>query len=288
MEGKHIGILHPGQMGISLAATLQNGGHSVHWASQGRSPQTRRRADEFHLQDSGTLEDLGKTCDVLVSMCPPGAAQEVAEQVRESAFRGLYLDANAISPQRAVGIAQEMETAGIAFVDGSIIGGPAWKPGETWLYLSGERAQDLAVLFSAGPLEVEIVGEQPGRASALKVCYAAYTKGRTALLAAILAAAQLLGVRPDLERIWSRQWPGFSEETRENTRRVTAKAWRFAGEMEETAATFQSAGLPGEFHLAAAQIYSRLAGFKGDAPLPSLDDVIAALLKETGRNSTGI
>ncbi len=30
-----IGILHPGEMGVSIAASAKNGGHSVYWASDG-------------------------------------------------------------------------------------------------------------------------------------------------------------------------------------------------------------------------------------------------------------
>ena len=80
----------------------------------------------------------------------------------------------------------------VVFVDGGIVGGPAWEPGKTWLYLSGERAADVQPYFSAGPLETEVVGDVVGVASALKMCYASYTKGTTALLSTILAADQIL------------------------------------------------------------------------------------------------
>src|SRR5262249_26115729 len=141
--------------------------------------------------------------------------------------------------------------------DGGIIGGPAWKPNTTWLYLSGKEAQRVADCFAAGPLETCIVGDSIGKASALKMCFAAYTKGTTALLCAILAAAESLGVREELAQQWSRDGSAFADESVQRVRQVTAKAWRFAGEMEEIAATLQSAGVPGEFHSAAADIYRR-------------------------------
>jgi prephenate dehydrogenase len=77
----NIGILHPGNMGISIAASAQNSGHTVYWASEGRSPQTRERAERFGLLDGGTLEKLCETCSVIVSVCPPHAAEEVANQL---------------------------------------------------------------------------------------------------------------------------------------------------------------------------------------------------------------
>jgi 3-hydroxyisobutyrate dehydrogenase-like beta-hydroxyacid dehydrogenase len=272
-----VGILHPGQMGVSLAATAKNSGHDVYWASAGRSRATRGRAEVFELLDAGTLEALCTRCSVIVSVCPPHAAEEVAHQVLATSYRGLYLDANAISPQRAQRIGQAMVAAGVSFVDGGIIGGPAWEPGRTWLYLSGEEAERAAACFAAGPLETSVIGALAGKASALKMCYAAYTKGTTALLCAILATAETLGVRPELEGQWSREGSNFPEQARRRVRGVTSKAWRFEGEMEEISATFAAAGLPGDFHAAAAAVYRRLAHFKGAEDLPSLEEVLAAL-----------
>ncbi len=273
-----VGILHPGQMGISVAATAQNSGCDVYWASEDRSPQTQERAERFSLRDAGTQARLCKVCSVLISVCPPHAAEDVAQQVLEQGYEGLYIDANAISLQRVLRIGRAMEAAGVAFVDGGIIGGPAWKPGHTWLYLSGLRAGDARSCFAAGPLETAVIGEEIGKASALKMCYAAYTKGTTALLCAILGAAGTLGVWEELQCQWRRDWPELPDQAVERVRRVAAKAWRFAGEMEEISATFREAGLPGGFHSAAAETYRRLAHYKDAATPPSLEEVLADLV----------
>ena len=277
MSQETIGILHPGAMGVSVAASALRSGHQVCYASEERSDATRARATEHNLQDLGTFAELCKTCSIIISACPPHAAEEVARQVSAHGFKGLYLDANAISPQKARHIGEMLSSAGITFIDGGIIGGPAWTPGETWLYLSGKEAERIVDCFSAGPLEVSIVGNEIGKASALKMCYAAYSKGTTALLASILALAEANGVRAELSAQWGRDEPGFSEQAEGRARRVTAKAWRFAGEMDEIASTFESAGLPGGFHTAAGEIYRRLAHFKGTEEVPGLNDVLSAL-----------
>ncbi len=266
-------------MGISVAATAQNGNHQVYWVSEGRSPHTHERAGKFALRDARTLKDLCEACVIIVSVCPPHAAEAVAEQVAAQAYRGIYVDANAISPQRAILVGKKVEEAGARFVDGGIIGGPAWEPGRTWLYLSGEEAGEAAAFFSAGPLETCVLGDEISKASALKMCYAAYTKGTSALLCGIMATAEALGVREDLENQWSRGGSDFAKTTRERVRRVTAKAWRFAGEMDEIAATFREAGLPGEFHAAAGMIYQRIAGFKDAPPTLALEEVLEALMQ---------
>jgi 3-hydroxyisobutyrate dehydrogenase-like beta-hydroxyacid dehydrogenase len=277
MSQETIGILHPGAMGVSVAASALRSGHQVCYASEERSDATRARATEHNLQDLGTFAELCKTCSIIISVCPPHAAEEVARQVSAHGFKGLYLDANAISPQKARHIGEVLSSVGITFIDGGIIGGPAWTPGETWLYLSGKEAGRIADCFSAGPLEVSIVGNEIGKASALKMCYAAYSKGTTALLTSILALAEANGVQAELSTQWERDEPGFSEQAEGRTRRVTAKAWRFAGEMDEIASTFESAGLPGGFHTAAGEIYRRLAHFKGTEEVPGLNDVLSAL-----------
>ena len=279
MHPETIGVLHPGAMGISIAASALHSGHQVCYASEGRGDATRARAAEHDLRDLETLSALCAECSVIVSVCPPHAAEEVASQVIAHGFKGLYLDANAISPQKAKRIDEILSKADITFVDGGIIGGPAWTPGETWLYLSGEDAPRIADCFSAGPLEVSIIGDEIGKASALKMCYAAYTKGTTALLSAILALAESSGVRTELSAQWERDESGFSQQAERRARRVTSKAWRFAGEMDEIASTFESAGLPVGFHRAAGEVYSRLAHFKDADEQPELEDVLAVLLK---------
>ena len=273
-----IGILHPGAMGISVAASALRSGHRVCYASEGRSKATQGRASEYSLRDLGALAELCQTCSILISVCPPHAAEEVAQDAIELRFKGLYLDANAISPQKARRIGEMLTSAGITFVDGGIIGGPAWTPGETWLYLSGVEAKRIAKCFSAGLLETSVIGIEIGKASALKMCYAAYTKGTTALLTSILALSEAHGVRPELMAQWERDWPDFPAQTESRARRVTAKAWRFAGEMDEIASTFESADLPGGVHRAAGEIYRRLAGFKDAGELPELEAVLASLL----------
>ncbi|MGZ9234721.1 MAG: DUF1932 domain-containing protein [Anaerolineales bacterium] len=273
-----IGILHPGEMGVSIAASAVNNGHQVFWLSPGRSDKTRARAEKHTLIETDSLPELCRTCEMIISVCPPHAAEDVVKSVMGTGFRGLFLDANAISPHRAIEMGQTLTANGVQFVDGGIIGGPAWRPKETWLYLSGEHANEVAACFSNGPLETNIIGNEIGKASALKLCYAAYTKGTTALLSAILAAAESLDVREELYQQWDIDEQGFSEQVNRRVARVTAKAWRFEGEMMEIASTFREAGLPEGFHQSAAEIYHRMANFKDATKTPLLTDVLKSLL----------
>lgn len=275
-----IGLLHPGAMGISVAASALNSGHRVFWAAEGRSAETTRRARALPLIELGNVSELCAQSDLILSICPPHAAEDVASQVAANNFHGLYCDANAISPERSRRIGMMLAKAGIDFVDGGIIGGPAQRPGETWLYLSGKRAHEVADCFAAGPLETQIVGSEIGKASALKMCYAAFTKGTTALLCAVFGAAESLNVRSELYEQWTRDDPASINRNESRVRSTAAKAWRFEGEMLEIADTLEAAGMPGEFHRAAAEVYRRIAPLKdADSPVP-LEAILDAITKQ--------
>jgi 3-hydroxyisobutyrate dehydrogenase-like beta-hydroxyacid dehydrogenase len=268
-----IGILHPGEMGSAVAATVRNSGHEVMWVSEGRSHRSRARSENAGLTDARTLAHLCATCPVILSVCPPEFAADLATQVLAHGFRGTYLDANAISPQHKQKIAARMQASGVSFIDGGIIGLPPKDRGQTWLYLSGEHADSIACLFEAGPLEAEVIGTEAGKASALKMCYAGLNKGSIALLIAVMGAADRLGVLEDLKRQWTRVSPALASEG--HILRAAPKAWRWTPEMHEIAATFDAVGMPPEFHQAAAEIYEMLREFKDTDP--SIEEVLKKL-----------
>src|SRR4051794_21449405 len=101
-----IGILHPGEMGISIAASAKNSGCDVYWVSEGRSDATRERASKVGLNEARTLRELCEDCPIVVSVCPPHAAEELARDVVNAGFHGLFVEANAIAPQRTIHIGE--------------------------------------------------------------------------------------------------------------------------------------------------------------------------------------
>jgi 3-hydroxyisobutyrate dehydrogenase-like beta-hydroxyacid dehydrogenase len=272
-----IGLMHPGAMGASVGAAARSNAHTVLWASTGRTASTWARARRANLEDAGTVAELVKASEIVLSVCPPHAAEEVASEVAHLGFAGVYVECNAISPDRTRAIQRIVEDAGAHYVDGGIIGGPAWtREAKTHLYLSGPRAEEVAACFAGSPLAASVISDRIGAASALKMGYAAYTKGTTALLTAILGMVEKEGVRADLARQWG---DAFTTQTVRRVCSNTAKAWRFVGEMHEIAATFKGAGLPGGFHQAAAEVYERLAAFKDHPEPPAIESVLEALLK---------
>jgi 3-hydroxyisobutyrate dehydrogenase-like beta-hydroxyacid dehydrogenase len=248
-----IGLLHPGEMGAAVGRCLAGAGHTVLWVPEGRSAATRERAAAAGLDGCGWAEMAARS-DVIVSVCPPASALEVARQV--SGFGGLYLDANAISPATAGEVAGIVTAGGAGYVDGGIIGPPPAAPGLTRLYLSGPRAAEIRALFGGTDVDARVV-PPPGTASAVKVAYASWTKGSAALLLTARALARAGGVESALLEEWGISQPGLEKRWAAANESAAAKGWRWVGEMEEIAAAMAAAGLPEGFHRAAAEIYGR-------------------------------
>jgi 3-hydroxyisobutyrate dehydrogenase-like beta-hydroxyacid dehydrogenase len=239
-------------MGAAVGSLLVANGHDVRWASDGRSDATRDRAEAAGLTDAGSLDAVCGASDVVISICPPEHAAGVADAVRVTGFGGVLVDANAVSPETARRIAPT--------VDGGVIGGPPRVAGTTRLYLSGPRAADVVDLFAGTPLDARVLDDRIGTASALKMTYAAYTKGLSALLIALEATARANGVDDHLHAEWAISQPDLGAIAEVSAAHAGPKAWRWIAEMEEIAATFAAAGQPDGFHRAAADVYRQVAG----------------------------
>lgn len=277
---KHVGILHPGQMGVTIAAAVGSAGHTVFWASQGRSDETANRANQSGLQDKLTVEALCNDCDFLFSVCPPDQACKVAREVAQTDFDGLYIDCNAVSPVASRNVNDIVSQQGAAsYVDGGIIGPPAIRSGTTRLYLSGKSAPAVADLFTGTLVDARVLGPDAGAASALKMAYAGWTKGSAALLMMQFALAREQGVESALLDEWALSQPGLTETLDKACTSSAPKAWRFAGEMREVGTALDACGLPACWFDGAADIYQRLSQLKNKTSIDR-DTVIDALLKQ--------
>jgi 3-hydroxyisobutyrate dehydrogenase-like beta-hydroxyacid dehydrogenase len=271
-----IGLLNPGEMGAAVGQCLTGRGLQVLWASDGRSGETADRAKAVGLTDAGTARDVAAQADVILSICPPHAAVDVAWAVH--GFTGVYVDANAIAPGTARQVAELIAAGGGRYVDGGIIGSPPTTPGGSRLYLSGSDAPAVHAvheLFGGTALDARIVPGAPTAASAVKMAYAAWTKGSSALLLDARALARAEGVEDTLLAEWAMSQPRLADQVERSAQAAVTKGWRWVGEMEEIAHTMADAGLPDGFHQAAAEIYRRSPRL--GAPLTGAEATTAVL-----------
>jgi 3-hydroxyisobutyrate dehydrogenase-like beta-hydroxyacid dehydrogenase len=252
-----VGILHPGEMGAAFGAVLRDAGHSALWLSTDRSDATQARAAEAGLEDAGSLAALAERCDVILSICPPHAALDLARALPP--FTGVFVDANAIAPETARRVGKTVTARGASFVDGGIVGSPPTSA-EPRLFLAGADAVQVAALFAGTPVQPRVLSGPPGDASAVKCAFAGWTKGSGALLLAIRAFARAEGVEGALLEEWAVSLPELEPRSDAARRSADAKGWRWTGEMEEIASAFEAQGLPRGFHEAAAEIFRRPPG----------------------------
>lgn len=246
-------------MGSALGAGWAQGGHRVITCLAGRSARSRSLASGAGLEELPSLDDVVAAAELVVSVVPPAAARDVADDLAAAVARTgtspLVADVNAVSPATVRDVAARLEACDV--VDGSISGGPPRADGEpTRVYLSGPRAADVLALTNPR-LDGVVLGDRLGTASALKMCTASMYKGTKALVMHALVVAEAHGVTEaflaDTARAWPDDVPGWPRDVAV----ASSKAWRFVDEMHEIAATQAEAGLPAELFEGVAAAYVR-------------------------------
>lgn len=275
-----VAILAPGDMGHAVGAVLRRHGVRVTTNLAGRSAASGERATRAGLEILADDVALVVDADIFLSIVPPAEALAVARRVAAAARAGgaqfTYVDCNAVSPDTARDIGVIVEAAGLAYVDAGIIGPPP-KPGEskTRFYAAGPHAASFMQLADRG-LDIRIVDGQIGSASALKMCYAALSKGFLALLTQSLVAARHLGIAESLRSELALSRPHVLAEAERGLPQIPGKAYRWIAEMEEIAATFAGAGLSPASFRAIADVYQFVATVSGQ-PVKTVEDYAAAL-----------
>jgi 3-hydroxyisobutyrate dehydrogenase-like beta-hydroxyacid dehydrogenase len=252
-----VGLLFPGEMGALVGAAVAG---EVLWASEGRSEATRARAEGF--RDVGTVRELVAASELVISLCPPAIAEDVAGEVAAEGFEGIYVEGNAISPGRAKRIAGYLRC-----VDGAVISSR-----DVNLYLSGatEDVATVAALFTAGEVRPIALEGGVGAASALKMAFGGWNKIGSALTAQAYAIARAYGVGDALagEGVNSDRFV-----------RSARKAWRWAPEMDEVADTCRELGLPEGMGRGAAELFTHWDAHR-DEPA-TLDQLLDDLAQST-------
>ncbi|MFE7512743.1 DUF1932 domain-containing protein [Streptomyces sp. NPDC057540] len=266
-----VGILHPGSMGAAVAACATTNAAAVLWCETGRSTASAARAARFGLTPVAELAELLDRSDIVISLCPPAAAEDLARDVVAHRFAGVYVEANAINPKRAQRIAALLEPAATV-VDGGVVGSPPVGGKTPTLYLSGRvgETERIEALFAGTAIRTAVLGTKVGQASALKLSYAAFQKTSRVLVALALGMAREHGVDQELIEVASRRTDSYLAEP-EYVAKTAARAWRWGPELEEAADTLAAAGLPPEMLRAAASTLARWHDAKDDSELTLTD-----------------
>ncbi|MGI5411099.1 DUF1932 domain-containing protein [Streptomyces chartreusis] len=262
-----LGILHPGSMGAAVAAQARRSGAEVLWCPAGRSLSSKERAQQYGLVPVHTLSEMVARADIILSLCPPAAAEDVARNVAACSYAGIYVDGNAVSPATMANISTIAQRSGATVVDGSVIGSPPSESKRPRLYLSGpdEALRPVAQLFDGSAVQARLLSGAIGQASALKLSYSSYQKASRALAAVAYALASDYGVEAELLDIAEGRTTSYLAETAYFPK-VAARSWRWGPEMKEAAHALEVAGLPADLANAAAAVMERWVGLKDTSP----------------------
>lgn len=273
-----VGILHPGSMGAAVAACAMANAAAVLWCETGRSTASAARAARSGLTPVAELAELLDRSDIVISLCPPAAAEDLARDIVTHRFAGVYVEANAINPERAQRIAALLEPDATV-VDGGVVGSPPVRGKTPTLYLSGPigEIERIEVLFAGTAVRTAVLGTKVGQASALKLSYAAFQKTSRVLVALALGMAREHGVDQELIEVASRRTDSYLAEP-EYVAKTAARAWRWGPELEEAADALAAAGLPPEMLRAAAATLARWNDAKDDGEL-TLTDALNRLVQ---------
>jgi 3-hydroxyisobutyrate dehydrogenase-like beta-hydroxyacid dehydrogenase len=253
-----IGLLSPGDMGHVVGKVLQSHGLRVLTCLKGRSERTRMLAREAQIDSVPSYEDLVTETDMVLSILVPESALDTARLVAAALHKAqqttTFVDCNAVSPGTVKAVAEVITAAGSRFVDAGIIGPPPTRPSVTRFYASGPEVERFTELANFG-LDIRSLGAEIGLASAIKMCYAALTKGTTAIATELLVAAHTLGVYKPLLEEWQLSQPDRYRTIDRQLPVMPTKAGRWISEMEEIAKTFGDLGLTPKIHQGVADIY---------------------------------
>lgn len=202
-----IGFLGFGEVASTLSAGLLKHGANVATCVEGRSNRTRDLAEKSGLTLYKTNIELAEASDILISTVTPSQAIKIAQEVGKY-NKGIYVDINNVSP-KTVKMALSFIKKGKA-VDASIIGSIR-KGLEVPVIASGDHAPQFAELNKYG-MNITIIGDEIGQASAIKILRSSFTKGISALLFETLYSAYKRGIDEEvLKYIAETECEGFSD-----------------------------------------------------------------------------
>lgn len=262
MSIETVAVFSPGEMGSAVGRAFAENGFTVITTLEGRSKPTRERALASGFQDGGSLADVVAAVDIVLSIMPPehalAQAEATAAAMTETGKFPPYADCNAVAPETAVRIGRIIADAGADYIDGGIVGSP---PGGSRppprFYVSGPGATTMGAFDGKG-IVVRQCGPEIGRGSSVKMAYAGITKGTSALHAAMLIAAERLGIAEELHDELQSSQSAMYKRMENMTPALPAVSDRYVGEMLEIVKTMAGCGMTTGFHEGAADLYRLL------------------------------
>jgi len=258
MATETVAILSPGDMGHAVGQLLREHELKVVTCLTGRSQRTKDLAELAGIADVPDLNDMVAQSQIILSISVsemvPSICQQVADAIKATNANVLFAECNAISPQLSRQMEPIITEAGGRYIDASIVGGPPLNGSSPRFYASGDNTAEFEGLANFG-LDVRTAGTEVGQASGIKMCYAAMTKGSSALYSELLMAAEMMGLSDFVKAEFQSSQPAVLQRMERGLPGVPAKARRWVSEMEEIKDTFEHLGLTPHLFQGVADMY---------------------------------
>ena len=187
-----------------------------------------------------------KDADIVISAVTADQVMQAAASVAPAAKPGmLFLDINSAAPFRKTAAALPVLQSGAATVDVAVMAPVYPALHKTPLLLSGPGAKAVAPILAALGMVLEVVSDEPGDASTVKMVRSIAIKGIESVVMECMVAAVKLGVEsrvvPSISDYLSKK--DFAALANHVMERVVVHGQRRAAEMREVVATLEAAGL---------------------------------------------
>jgi len=277
-----VAVLYPGEMGAVLAGLLMRRGARVVTTLQGRGPSTVQRCRETGVIELDSLRQVVREAAVVFSLVPPAQAQAMARAYCELAHLSppgaLYVDANSIGPGLAESLSAQLAEHGRGFVDAAINGLAANAASGGTLFLSGPRAAEVAELVTPA-MRVQVLGDGPAAASALKMALGGLAKGLCSLFVETALLADCHKMLPQMLEATAGIYPGVYAIVQRMLPTYALHAERRATEMAQVEQTLRAAGVEPVVIEAVRKVHQRWAAAGVDSLDGSADGPVAAILR---------
>ena len=189
------------------------------------------------------LGEVGLVLSLVTADAALGAARNYASLLAPGA---IWCDMNSAAPETKREAAGFVEAAGGRYADVAVLAPVDPARLAVPLLVAGPCAEEAAVLLrAAGFTKVRCVGDEVGRASAIKMIRSVMVKGIEALTDEMMAAARAAGVAGEVlasldasEKAWA-----WTRRAQYNLERMAVHGLRRAAEMEEAAKTLAALGV---------------------------------------------
>jgi 3-hydroxyisobutyrate dehydrogenase-like beta-hydroxyacid dehydrogenase len=172
----------------------------------------------------------------------------------------IVFDINSVSPGRKRETAALVEAAGGAYLDVAVMAPVHPKGHATPVLLAGVAAERLAPSLAALGFSLDVVGPEPGAATAIKMVRSLFVKGLEAITVEALIAASASGCFDRVYESLSESFPGLGwpDCATYTFERALRHGARRAAEMRESAATLEAVGLVGGLAAQVAEVQARM------------------------------